>query len=66
VTRYSLDEAADRAGVSSDYISDLVAANLLTPEADGTFSEGDARRAASLHAITSSGIPLQTFAQSAA
>ncbi|MFL6271889.1 MAG: adenylate/guanylate cyclase domain-containing protein [Actinomycetes bacterium] len=61
--RYSLDEAADRAGVGSEYISDLVAAKLLTPEPDGTFSEGDARRAASLHAITSSGIPLQTFAQ---
>jgi len=60
---YSAEEAADRAGVSGDYFNELVALKLLTPDADGNFSEGDARRAASLHAITSSGIPLQTFAQ---
>ena len=63
MSRYSRDEAADRAGVSAEYIDQLVEVGLLTPDSEGTFSEGDARRAASFYAITSSGIPLQTFAQ---
>ena len=63
MARYSAEEAADRAGVSADYLRELVAVNLLAPDADGTFSEGDARRAASFHAITASGIPLATFGQ---
>ncbi len=62
MARYSTEEAADRAGVSADYFRELVELGILSPEPDGTFSEGDARRAASVHALTAAGIPADKFA----
>jgi len=58
VSRYTAQEAADRAGVSADYFGSLVAAGVVGPDADGSFSESDARRAASVLALTEAGVPL--------
>jgi class 3 adenylate cyclase len=60
--RYTAEQAADRAGVSIDYFGELVTMGILTPDPDGTFSEGDARRAESVHGVTDAGIPLDKFA----
>jgi hypothetical protein len=43
--RISTQEVAERAGVDLDYVSRLVNLGLVVPDGDGTFSEGDARRA---------------------
>jgi len=61
--RYSDEQAADRAGVPVDYVRELIKHGILKPDEQGTLSEGDARRAASIRAITDSGIPLETFVQ---
>lgn len=61
--RYSDEAAADRAGVPTEYFRALVAHGILTPDAAGTFSEGDARRASSVRAITDSGVPIEALAQ---
>ena len=60
--RYTAEQAADRAGVRVEYFEQLVTFEIISPEPDGTFSEGAARRAASIHALTESGVPLDAFA----
>jgi len=63
---YSADQVARRAGVSDDYVRELVDLGLLKPDAGGTFSEGDARRAACFQALNRAGIPLDALAAGAA
>jgi hypothetical protein len=43
--KISTREVAERAEVDLDYVSRLVDLDLVVPEGDDTFSEGDARRA---------------------
>ena len=60
---YSAEQAAERAGVSGDYFGDLVRHGIVETNPDGTFSEGAARRASSVHALTQSGVPMEAFAE---
>src|SRR5512141_2243581 len=63
---YTAEQVARRAGVSDDYVQELVSLGLLRPDAGPTFSEGDARRAACFQALNRAGIPLDALAAGAA
>jgi adenylate cyclase len=59
VRRISRQEVAERAGVDLDYLSRLVDLGLVVPESDGTFSEGDARRARLSRSLELAGLPTE-------
>jgi hypothetical protein len=59
VRRISTQEVAERAGVDLDYLSRLVDLGLVVPDADGTFSEGDARRARLYRGLERAGLPTE-------
>jgi adenylate cyclase len=62
VTRYSLDQAVERAGVESSYIARLVDLGILAPDPPDTFSEGDVRRIQICTSLEGAGIPLDAVA----
>jgi adenylate cyclase len=56
-------EVAERAGVDLGYVTKLNDVGLLAPADDGTFSEGDARRARLYRALERAGLPIQTLVE---
>ncbi len=59
---YEIAEAADRAGVSVEELSQLVELGILTPGAGSRFTPGDLRRAGLVMALTEAGIPVDGLA----
>src|SRR6266576_1131400 len=59
----SEQEVAERAGVGHDYVAELVGLGVLAPAADGTFSEGDARRARLYRGLERAGLPMDALVQ---
>jgi adenylate cyclase len=57
----SQQEVAERAGVDTDYVTKLVDVGVLVPEGDGTFTEGDVRRARLYQGLERTGLPLQAI-----
>jgi adenylate cyclase len=62
VSGYSRQEVAQRAGVDPDYVDRLVELGILTPDAAGAFSSGDALRARWLQSLERAGAPLEGMA----
>ncbi|HEX5936974.1 MAG TPA: adenylate/guanylate cyclase domain-containing protein [Actinomycetota bacterium] len=59
----SLEEVADRAGVEPSFVRRVVRSGVLEAEPDGTFSDGDVRRARVLEGLERAGLPLETIAE---
>jgi class 3 adenylate cyclase len=55
-------EVAQRAGVDPGYVDRLVELGILTPDAAGAFSPGDALRARWLQSLERAGVPLEGLA----
>jgi DNA-binding transcriptional MerR regulator len=62
MSKFSIEEAAQRSGVDSDYVHGLVELGVLTPGKGGTFSPGDVRRVRLVHSLEQAGIPLEGMA----
>jgi adenylate cyclase len=62
VSGYTRQEVAQRAGVDPDYLDRLVELGILTPDAGGAFSPGDALRARWLQSLEQAGVPLNGVA----
>jgi adenylate cyclase len=56
-------QVAERAGVEPGYVARLVDAGVVVPAPDGTFSEGDARRARLYQGLERAGLPVETIAE---
>jgi class 3 adenylate cyclase len=54
-------DVAERAGVDLDYVTRLVDVGVLAPAGDGTFTEGDVRRARLYQGLERTGLPLQAI-----
>jgi adenylate cyclase len=52
-----------RSGIDAGFIDRLCELGILTPKADDRFTEGDVRRARILHALDSTGLPLDSLAE---
>ena len=63
MNRISKAEVAERAGVDLDYVARLVDAGVLAPDADGTFTDGDARRARLYQGLERAGLPIDALVQ---
>jgi adenylate cyclase len=63
VSRISGQDVAERAGVDRDYVATLVEAGVVVPAADGTYTEGDARRARLYRALERTGLPMKTLVE---
>src|SRR5262245_23103529 len=59
----SQEQVEQRAGVEPGYVKRLVDAGLLTPTADGGFTDGDARRARIFQGLERAGLSLETLAE---
>jgi adenylate cyclase len=59
----SKEEVAERAGVDAAYVERLVEARVLGQTPDGTFVEGDARRARLCRGLEHAGLPLEEIAE---
>jgi class 3 adenylate cyclase len=64
VSRISHQEVAERAGVDLAYVTRLVDVGALVPDGEGTFSEGDARRARLYGSLERAGLPLDPLVES--
>jgi adenylate cyclase len=62
----SQQEVSERAGVNPGYVGRLVDVGALTPARDGTFSEGDARRARLYRGLERSGLPIEAVLEALA
>jgi adenylate cyclase len=62
VSGYPRQEVAQRAGVDPGYVDRLVELGILTPDAGGAFSRGDALRARWLQSLERAGVPLEGLA----
>jgi adenylate cyclase len=62
VTRYSLENAAERAGVESSYLVRLVGLGIVAPEDSDRFAAGDVRRVLMARSLEDAGIPLEGVA----
>jgi adenylate cyclase len=62
VSGYSRQEVARRAGVDPGYVDRLVELGILTPDAAGAFSPGDALRARWVQSLERAGVPLEGMA----
>jgi adenylate cyclase len=62
VSGYTRQEVAQRAGVDPDFVDRLVEFGVLTPDAGGAFSPGDALRARWLQSLERAGVPLEGLA----
>src|SRR5262245_7269395 len=60
--RYSAQEAAKAADVHPQFVSHLVALEIVPPGEDGTFSMGDVRRIRLLQTLDRAGLPLDGVA----
>ena len=60
--RYEIAIAAERAGASAEELRHLVELGVLTPDADGRFSEGDVRRVGLVQGLVAASIPLDLLA----
>ena len=58
---FSEDEVAQRAGVDHGYVTKLVDFEVLAPADDGTFTEGDVRRARLYQGLERTGLPLEAI-----
>jgi len=58
MTAGSIEDVAHRAGVSVDYVAELVRLGILVPETNGAFNDGHARRAAVVKGMEKSGVTL--------
>jgi adenylate cyclase len=56
-------EIAERAGVGVDYVSRLVDVGVLNPDGDGTFTDGDARRARLYRGLERAGLPIEALVE---
>jgi adenylate cyclase len=56
-------DVAERAGVESAYVARLIDVGLLAPAEDGTFTEGDARRARLYQALERAGLPIDALVE---
>jgi adenylate cyclase len=63
VNRLSQREVAERAGVGSTYVSRLVEVGVLAPAGDGTFTDGDARRARLCRGLEGAGLPIEALVE---
>jgi adenylate cyclase len=54
-------EVAERAGVEAGYVTRLVGVGVLMPDGDGTFTEGDVRRARLYQGLERTGLPLEAI-----
>ena len=54
-------EVAERAGVDLDYVTKLIDVGVLAPDGDGTFTEGDVRRARLYQGLERTGLPLEAI-----
>ena len=59
---YTRAEAAARAGVGEEELSRLVELDILRPDAEDRFSEGDVRRVGVVRSLVSAAIPLDLLA----
>jgi adenylate cyclase len=55
--------AAARAGLTEDFVAELVRARILTPDAAGALSIADVRRAGIIRAMVEGGLPLDGIAE---
>ncbi len=62
VDRYQIAEAAERAGVSVEELSRLVELDIVTPDDEGRFSEGDVRRVGLVQSMVAAAIPVELLA----
>jgi adenylate cyclase len=62
VDDYDLDEAAERSGLSVDELRRFVELAIIRPGAAERFSRGDLRRAAMVHSLVASGVPVENLA----
>jgi adenylate cyclase len=63
VGRISEREVAERAGVNLDYVTRLIDVGVLAPAANGTFTDGDARRARLYQGLERAGLPIHTLVE---
>jgi adenylate cyclase len=56
-------EVAERAGVDDDFVTRLIEVGLLAPAADGSFTEGDARRARLYRGLERAGLPVDALVE---
>ena len=56
-------EVAERAGVDLGYVTRLVDAGVLAPDGDGTFTDGDARRARLYQGLERAGLPIDALVE---
>jgi class 3 adenylate cyclase/DNA-binding transcriptional MerR regulator len=63
VGRVSRREVAIQAGVSPEQVTAFVALGILRPADDGSFSEGDVRRARVVEGLERAGLPLESMAK---
>ena len=62
MSEYSREDVARRAGVDPDYVDRLVESGILTPDAEETFSPGDALRARWVQSLERAGVSLEGLA----
>jgi adenylate cyclase len=63
VSGISQQAVAERAGVDSDYVTRLVDIGVLAPGKDGTFTDGDARRARFYRGLEGAGLPIEALVE---
>jgi len=56
------DDVAERAGVGTDEIDELIGFGMLVPDADGRLAAMDAKRASVLHSMREAGLPMEGLA----
>ena len=62
VESYELAEAAERAGISSDELRELVDLGIIEPDAAERISEGNVRRVGVVQSLVAAGIPIDLLA----
>ncbi len=62
MTWFSLEDAADRAGIELDYLRGLIELGILSPEGPDRLSSGDIRRGLMARSLEAAGVSLATVA----
>jgi adenylate cyclase len=60
---FSLEQVAERAGVEGSFVTRLVDVGVLTSAGDGTFADGDARRARLCRGLEGAGLPIEALVE---
>jgi class 3 adenylate cyclase len=63
VSRITKPDVAEQAGVELEYVNRLIDAGVLRCAADGTFSEGDVRRARVYRGLERAGVPIDALVE---